>query len=246
MKPKKMILAVDDDRAVLTAVRFVLEEEGYEVITAESAPEALRFLDSEVVPALIISDIRMPGLDGFEFCRRVRSLPGNELMPFIFLTGETSVSSRVNGLSSGANAYLVKPFNPVELAATAHATLERHQAYEERAVRDPLTGLLNRRGLAQVLKSEFSRSSRYSRPFSVAMADIDRFKALNDTFGHLAGDRVLAGVAGILAGKTREQDTVGRYGGEEFLILLPESPLDRAVILLERLRSLVAAAYWEV
>jgi len=239
-----LILVVDDDPPILKAIRFVLEQVGFSVATAADGGEALRRLADETKPSLIISDIKMPGMDGFELCRVVRNRPGDELMPFIFLTAENSLASRVTGLCIGANAYLGKPFEPAELVALTRTTLDRHLAYQEQVMRDPLTGLLNRRALGRELAAEFNRARRYRRPLSAAMIDIDGFKKFNDAYGHLCGDQVLAGISGIMASHLREQDVLGRFGGEEFLALLPESGLSQALVILERLRGLVEEANW--
>jgi len=243
---EKSILVVDDDPPILKAVKFILEDEGYRVLTAQSAEEALEIVNSRPGLNLVISDVIMPIMDGFNFCRKVRSIEGNELLPFIFLTGEKSVASRVNGLRSGANAYLVKPFIPEELLALVGANLARHQAYEEQVMRDPLTGIANRRALNRVLEIEMARARRYQRSLAVAMLDLDHFKELNDTKGHLAGDRALVGVTEVFLSQLRQQDTVGRYGGEEFLVILPETNMVRAHKLLERLRGEVDGSTWSV
>jgi len=240
-----VILVVDDDPPILKALKFILESEGYRVIPAANGETALAAARREP-PDLVISDVNMPGLDGFGLCRGIRSMPGRELCPFVFLTAERSVDSKVTGFSSGANAYLIKPFEPAELTALVRANLERHRAYEEQALRDPLTGISNRRALFRLLESELSRARRYHRVLSVAMLDLDRFKELNDRLGHLAGDRALVGVSEVFSSRIRKEDILGRYGGEEFLIALPETDLSRAVILLERLREEVAASRWPI
>lgn len=193
----------------------------------------------------------MPGVDGFELLARLQADPRLADVPVIVLTGEDDLETKVQALESGASDYLTKPFADPELLARVkvHRNLkllreelrEANRRLRELAIRDPLTGVFNRRHLHDLLDAELDRSRRHERSVALILADVDHFKRINDQLGHVTGDRVLTAVARALAEGVRSHDSVGRFGGEEFVVLLPETSLDEAMAVAERLRAAVAA-----
>ncbi|MEA1926640.1 MAG: diguanylate cyclase [Candidatus Auribacterota bacterium] len=236
---KQLILAVDDAPNILKAIEYILNKAGYPVLTARNGEEALTMIKQER-PALVISDIMMPGLDGYDLCNRLRLEPATSLIPFIFLSAKDTVDDRIKGIQTGADAYLTKPFNRDELLALVETVLRRHRIYIEQTMKDELTGLPNRAYLFKALDNELARARRYRRSLSVVMIDLDHFKSVNDTYGHLFGDKILIRLSGTLREEIRRQDILGRYGGEEFLIILPETTGEAAAVLMERCRRKVA------
>ena len=234
----QLILAVDDAPNILKAIQYILTKAGYSVLTARDGDEALTLIKKEK-PGLVISDIMMPGLDGYDLCTRLRTDQSTSLIPFIFLSAKETVDDRIKGIQTGADGYLTKPFNRDELLALVETILTRHRIYIEQTMKDELTALPNRAYIFKALDNELARARRYSRNLSIVMVDLDNFKSVNDTFGHLFGDKVLTEIAGVLQGEIRRQDIVGRYGGEEFLIILPETQGEAAAALMERCRSKV-------
>jgi diguanylate cyclase (GGDEF)-like protein len=243
-KTRERILIVDDDPVILKKLRHIITSAGYRVSSAINGKEAIDRMKEEV-PDLIISDIMMPEMDGYEFCRHVRSHPATALLPFIFLTAKDKIDDRIEGIRLGADAYLTKAFHPSELLATVRTALLRHQLYLEQAQVDELTGLPNRKGIMDELTEQITIARQYQRPFSLAMIDLDNFKTVNDQYGHQAGDQILRQFAGLLSREVRERDTVGRWGGEEFLVLLPETSESDARALLEVIREKVADFNWK-
>jgi len=243
-KAREHILLVDDDPVILKKLKHIIGEAGYWVSSATNGMEALTRVKEEP-PDLIISDIMMPEMDGYEFCRHIRSHPATALLPFIFLTAKDKIDDRIEGIRLGADAYLTKAFHPSELLAIVRNVLLRHQLYLEQAQIDKLTGLPNRKGIMDELTEQITIARQYQRLFSLAMIDLDNFKAVNDRYGHPTGDRVLIQFAELLAHEVREQDKIGRWGGDEFLVLLPETSESDASALLEVIREKVAGFNWE-
>ncbi len=233
------ILVVDDEPNLLKAVHFILSQAGYPVLAARDGEEALDLVTRER-PALVVSDIMLPGIDGYELCRRLRNRYPDSLTPFIFLSARDSIDDRVKGMRTGADAYLTKPFHREELLTMVETILNRHLSYAAQMMTDDLTGLLRRTFIFQRLEQEFSRARRYLRPLTVAMIDLDNFKSFNDHYGHPAGDQALMKIARLLQEEVRNSDFLGRYGGEEFLLALPETTAAEGKILLERCREKLA------
>jgi two-component system chemotaxis response regulator CheY len=239
------ILIVDDDPVLRQILHTYLARAGYEVALAEDGRTAWEFWQQEHTK-LIVTDWMMPVMDGPELIRRIRaaSFPGYTYI--IMLTAKEGKSDVIFGLEAGADDYLTKPFNAGELRArisigerilNLEASLSQALGrMEELATHDPVTGLLNRRALYSHAEAELNRSQRYGKPLSFVMLDIDHFKAVNDQYGHLVGDQALRVVADTLAHNKRPYDWAGRWGGEEFLLVLPSTDLEEAEVVSERLR----------
>ena len=247
------ILVADDEPINRSLIQRRLERAGYRVLTAENGGEAVEKTLASL-PDLVILDVMMPVMDGLEACRRIKDDEATRDIPVIFLSARDETEVKVNGLSLGANDYISKPFKAEELLARVDVAMRlkherdrlRESAEEarahaelaqERAVTDALTGLLNRYGLQRSLAREHAEARRYERPLACLMIDLDNFKRVNDTYGHNAGDTALQQIATILIEVVRRSDMVFRYGGEEFLVLLPETDLEGAVSLAEKIRQ---------
>ncbi|HEY6000523.1 MAG TPA: diguanylate cyclase [bacterium] len=257
--PPRRCLVVDDSPSIRSAVRTVLEAMPAvgRIVEAVDGLDALALLARE--PAdLIITDLQMPRLDGFKFLSAVRDNPRLRDAMIIMLSSRGESVDKVRGLNIGANDYVTKPFEAGELQARAavmlrmrdlQEELQRKAAALERANRelerlaheDDLTGLPNRRLFFARFEKELQRSRRMGKPLAVLMIDIDHFKAFNDRHGHLAGDLALRAAGGALLKAIRAYDCAGRYGGEEFVTLLPETDAAEALVVAERVRSRMAA-----
>lgn len=251
------ILVADDEPINRALIQRRLEREGYRVLTAQNGSVAVE-KTKEALPDLVILDVMMPEMDGLDACRLIKENEETRDIPVIFLSARDETEMKVSGLILGANDYISKPFKAEELLARVHVAIrlkrerdnlrlsakeatERAEVAQERAMTDALTGLLNRYGLQHVLMREHAEARRYNRPLSCLMIDLDNFKTINDTYGHAAGDLALQQVASILRDAVRRSDTVFRYGGEEFLVLLPETDLEGGTALGEKIRAMAEA-----
>jgi diguanylate cyclase (GGDEF)-like protein len=243
------ILVVDDHEDNVELLRARLEARGYRVEGASDGQQALDRVFADP-PDLVLLDRMMPRLDGIEVARRIKAEPGLGFVPVIMQTALDSTEQVVEGLDAGADDYIAKPINFPELEARVKALL-RIKALQEELGRanaelrrvsqtDGLTGVDNRRHIEERLHEAFEHAARLNEPLAVVMTDVDHFKSVNDTHGHQAGDAVLRQVAERLRETAREIDRVGRYGGEEFLVLLPGASLEDARHFAERARSAVA------
>jgi diguanylate cyclase (GGDEF)-like protein len=243
------ILVVDDDPNQRMLVKLRLEAEGYRVREASDGEEAIESIREES-PGVVLLDVMMPKMDGYETSKAIKSNPLTAHIPIIMLTAKGDVSDRVDGLDKGADDYLTKPFDPRELVARVRASMrvkELQDQLKEMAIRDELTGLHNRRYFDQAMDSEVTRANRYGRDLCCLMIDVDHFKRVNDTHGHDIGDAALATIARLLNQDMRATDVVARYGGEEFVVLLPETELSGAAICAERVLDTVRShAFHEV
>ncbi|MBI4665551.1 MAG: diguanylate cyclase [Nitrospinae bacterium] len=229
------ILVVEDSAVTLKLIELHLLKEGYSVITAASGLEAVDRM-YEHTPDLIISDIMMNDMDGFSLLQKIRAERWWAGIPFIFLSAKSSIEDKLMGFKLGGDDYITKPFQVEELVARIRVNLGKVAKLKRDTSTDYLTGALNRRALENRLAMEIHRSQRFNRVFSVAMLDIDHFKKLNDTCGHLAGDEVLRGVTQAIQEAVRDIDVVARYGGEEFVVIMPETGKDSAFSAMERLK----------
>ncbi len=246
-----LVLVADDDRGTLTLLAKTLARWQLEVVQVSDGHAAWDALNGGLRPSVAILDWMMPGLDGPDLCRRIRSHPAIATMHVILLTSRDGHGDIVAGLEAGADDYVVKPFDVDELRARVHvgiriATLQQrlaaqveelktaHDELARLATIDGLTELLVRRRWMELATTEFGRFRRYRRPSSVLLADLDFFKRVNDTFGHVAGDHVLKRFAEVLRSACRGLDAIGRVGGEEFAVLLPETTLADAAIVGQR------------
>jgi diguanylate cyclase (GGDEF)-like protein len=199
---------------------------------------------------VIVCDLEMPGMDGFKFLAMRNSREELRDVPVIMLTGREDLETKIRGLDQGASDYVTKPFDPAELVARVRVQLKiktlqdalkkSNQLLLQLSNTDPLTSLHNRRYLMDTLAREVERSCRTDIPLSLVMIDIDHFKRVNDTYGHQVGDAVLVAVAALLQGQLRPYDTAARFGGEEFVLVLPSTELAAAGAVAERLRKLTA------
>ncbi len=245
------ILVAEDDPVTRRMLEAYVVKWGYEAVMVADGQEAWQLLQQNNAPRLAILDWMMPGLDGMAICRAVRKL---DLQPYIYLillTARGYKQDLVEGLEAGADEYLTKPFDPHELKARLRSgarivelqdsLIQAREALREQAMHDPLTHLLNRRATMDFLLSELSRAAREQNSLSVMMVDIDFFKSVNDRFGHLPGDEVLCEVARRLRTSARIYDLVGRFGGEEFLVVAPGCSNTEGLIQAERLREMVCS-----
>jgi two-component system cell cycle response regulator len=247
----KILLAEDDvtSRTMLTAI---LKKWGYDTVACADGNAAWAELQKPGAPRLVLLDWNMPGLEGLDVCGRLRKKETNDPSYVILLTGRGEKGDIVRGLEAGANDYIAKPYNNAELQARIgvgrrmldlqSSLLETQNALAFQATHDALTGIFNRRAILDRLNQELSRALRQGNSLSVGMCDIDHFKKINDRFGHQAGDDVLIAFARCLQAGLREYDCVGRYGGEEFLIIATGLAGQSDEGLYERLREQVAAA----
>ncbi|MDA8173896.1 MAG: diguanylate cyclase [Nitrospiraceae bacterium] len=254
---KARILFVEDSRSQAAATSDFLERAGYDVVWAENGTSAIKVAKTEPIDVIIL-DLELPDLNGNEVCRWLKVNEDTRGIPIIMLTAKAGVQNKVAGLEAGADDYLSKPYMDSELSARIYASLRTKALQDELrrknqqlqdllskvevlAVTDPLTSLFNRRYFENMLVKEVERARRYEAPFSCMMIDLDHFKRINDAFGHVAGDSVLVETSSILRSSLRGVDTVARWGGEEFVILLPESSKEASLIPANRILESVAA-----
>lgn len=258
---KARVLLVEDDPLQAEATKELLITAGYEVLWANDGVNAIKIVKGEK-PDIILLDVILPGLDGYEVCRWLKLEDSTKGIPVIMLTIKKDLSDKISGLQIGADDYLPKPYNALELNARIYASLRNKALQDElkmknsqleellykveyMAITDALTGLYNRRRFHDVLTKEFERSKRYNTPFSLTMLDIDHFKGINDGFGHLAGDLVLKQVAKVIQKSIRDIDTASRYGGEEFMLILPNTDAKGSIHVAERIRTAVESHSFE-
>ena len=244
------VLAAEDNPVFQSMFKTMLTRWGYQPVMARDGNEAWSILERADAPRLAVLDWMMPGVDGVEICRRVRSANREPYVYILLLTARTESQDLIEGMDAGADDYLTKPFNAHELRVRIRAgrrilelqeeLLRAREALREQATHDGLTGLLNRTSIMEKLDDELARAARENSPLSVLMVDLDRFKAVNDTQGHLAGDAVLREAANRFRSAARRYDSVGRYGGEEFLIVLPGCTAEAARVHAERIRLAIA------
>ena len=250
-KPVSKILIAEDDPVLRRMLEALLVKSGYEVVAVADGLQALRLLESEGAPSLAVLDWVMPGLEGPQVCQRIRQRRNQPYVYILLLTALTQKGNVLQGLESGADDYLTKPFDAQELRARVRVGLRILSlqqsliaAQEElrfQATHDALTGILNRGAVLEAVHRERSRQTREGGGLGIILADLDHFKQVNDTYGHLLGDAVLKETARRMSACVRPYDTVGRYGGEEFLIIAPSADSVGSLSLAERMRETIAS-----
>jgi diguanylate cyclase (GGDEF)-like protein len=244
-----LILIVEDDIEMNSLMSLTLRLENYEVLQAHNGAQAIQ-LAIENVPDLILTDVMMPGMTGHEIAHTLRDNPATANIPIIFVTAKQELEDRLQGLELAVD-YICKPFATPELMARVRAALRMRKmekdlrAVNEQlarlAITDELTGLCNRRGFDTEMEDELWRSRRFGYALAVMIFDLDRFKSINDTYGHPQGDAVLKAFAEVLRNSSRRIDKVARFGGEEFVALLPATDAIGASTFAEKVRTSTAA-----
>ena len=243
------VLVVEDDDGIRRLIREVLGARGYEV---HEVADGLSALGAALAyrPDVVLLDIGLPGLDGFGVLEQLKDYAELARIPVLMVTAWAEPELVTKALDRGAHDYIRKPFDISELAARVDAAARlktRHDALDDdnqrltaMATCDPVTGLANRRGLSEHLEHEIAAARRSRRELSVVMVDLDSFKAVNDTYGHVIGDTLLTAISRRMAVRVRSTDAVGRWGGDEFVIVLPDTDLEGARVLAEDLRAAIA------
>jgi diguanylate cyclase (GGDEF)-like protein len=237
-----VIMVVDDDPEMLRSLKRVLGT-SYTVHGFNDPQSALDHLQKGAFYPVIVSDYKMPGIDGITFCEAVKTLHPTSVR--LMLTGHADLRMAIDAMNKGnIFRFLLKPMDNDILLQTVREAVDNYQQQERLrrgSVLDGLTGLFNHVYILSRLDEEIDSARRYSHPLCVLMLDIDHFKSINDTYGHVAGDEVLTSLSGVMRDSLRSVDILGRYGGEEFLAIMPHTVLTDAVISAERLREAVAA-----
>ena len=241
------ILIAEDNITSRKILESTLKKWGYEITSVNDGETAWNILQSEDIPMLVIFDWIMPGMDGIEVCKKIRQQNRKFYIYIILLTSKSEKDDIIRGLDSGADDYIIKPFYPHELKARINAgkrIVELHtklnaaqEALKFQATHDPLTNILNRSSIINSIQKEISRSYRSKSPLSLIIIDLDHFKNINDNYGHIIGDEVLVKVSIRISSTIRDYDSFGRYGGEEFLVVLPNCGKEENLIIGERIRA---------
>jgi two-component system cell cycle response regulator len=249
------ILVVDDNSDNAEIISTRLRYRGYSIAEAGTGMAALEHVRRQP-PDLVLLDIMLPDIDGFEVSKRIKGDDALPFIPIILVTARDSTEDKVMGFEAGADDYLTKPINFSELEARVRSMLrikrlqdeleEKNRELQRLSISDGLTGLYNHRHIHGLLRDEFERAGRTEAPLTVAMFDLDRFKSVNDSFGHPVGDRVLVQLAGILRVSARDVDRLGRYGGEEFIAILPATDTAGGTVFVERVRMAVEERAFDV
>jgi two-component system, cell cycle response regulator len=244
------VLIADDSAMSRALLQSTLQRWGYEVLIAKDGAEAWAILSDSAAPRLAILDWVMPGMTGLEVCRKVRETRREPYTYILLLTSKNTKDETVEGMESGADDYIVKPFHEHELQVRLRAgkrivdlqtdLLTAREELRERADKDLLTMLPNRSAIQSILEAEMARCDRDNRSVGIILLDLDHFKSINDTYGHFAGDAVLKETSSRFRGNMRPYDRIGRYGGEEFLVVLPNCDLEQASHQAERMRLILS------
>jgi diguanylate cyclase (GGDEF)-like protein len=229
------VLVVEDSRVAVALIQRTLSQHGIDTHAISDPARLLEALES-YRPDLVLMDMYMPRFNGVEATRVLRQMAAYSSLPIVYLSGESKVGMQVEALRLGGDQFLMKPFNPVLLAAVVKTRIERFRETRRSTRLDGLTGLLNHTAAKSKLKAMVSERATAGM-LAVAMIDIDHFKSINDTYGHPVGDQVIRGLAWLLKGRLRSIDLIGRYGGEEFLVALPDVSLKQARSVIDRIRA---------
>lgn len=245
------MLIADDDPISCRLLEVSLARAGYAVSTVANGGEAFRLLELEDGPRLVVLDWMMPEMDGVDVCRAVRKSSREAYIYLILLTARGHQTEIIEGLEAGADDYVTKPCDLHELKARLRAGVRVLELQDQlivaretlriQATHDSLTGVLNHGAILSVLEKELTRSDREGNPVAIMMTDIDHFKSVNDTYGHPAGDAVLCETAQRMLSSVRPYDSIGRFGGEEFVLVMPGCDLDMGIKQAERLREIICA-----
>lgn len=230
------ILVVEDSRVASMIIQRTLREHGIDSFPVRNPADILTALD-EYVPDLVLMDMQMPKFDGVEATRVVRQIRRWRSLPIVYLSGEQDIARQIEALRLGGDQFLTKPFNPVMLAAVVKTRVDRYRTAQRSTQIDGLTGLMAHSAGKLRLELLINRASQ-EQPLAVAMVDIDHFKAINDSFGHPFGDRIICSLSWLMRGKLRSTDLIARYGGEEFLVALPGADHETSWKVMENLRQL--------
>lgn len=230
------VLIIEDSTSLASLYAATLAEAGFVCHFVTDPLKSLDALD-EHRPELILLDMHMPGANGEELARVIRQQDAYLSVPIVFLSGESDISRQREAMSLGGDEFLQKPIEPEHLVSAVRARIIRYRNLRSLMLRDSLTGLLNHTSFKERLRGEVARVKRLKASMSVALLDIDHFKKVNDTYGHPAGDRVIKSLARLLRQRLRTSDVIGRYGGEEFAVALPNTPLADGTRVLEHIRS---------
>jgi diguanylate cyclase (GGDEF)-like protein len=249
-----LVLIVDDVPKNLQVLGTILSKENYRIAAANNGEQAIA-IANDALPDLILLDIMMPGLNGYETCTKLKSISKTKEIPVVFLTAKIETEDVTKGFKAGAVDYVTKPFNSFELLARVktHVELktskdllkEQNELLQKLSITDRMTGLYNHQYIIDSLSKRIAESKRYKQPLSVAMIDIDFFKKINDGHGHAFGDHVLIKISSIIEDIIRKTDMVGRYGGEEFLIIFTYTDLKNALKVTERIRESIEKQKWD-
>jgi two-component system cell cycle response regulator len=234
------IIIVEDEPISRRILENFLIECGYEVLSASDGMGALEIIQSPDAPRLVISDWMMPNMNGVELCEKIRGMEKDQYTYFILLTTKAEKGDIIKGLESGADDFIVKPFDREELkyrVKIGERIINLEQRIMHLANTDYLTGVLNRRAFMERMEGEINRSVRNKKEISIILMDIDHFKKVNDKFGHQVGDLVLQKFTERVLMASRSYDFVGRYGGEEFIVGLPETNMEQSLLIAERMRQ---------
>ncbi len=230
------VLVVEDDPNIVHMVSIIMNKSGIKTVGARDGEHALEVLN-HLTPNLIISDIMMPNMDGYAFRRELLERDEARFIPFFFLSAKGKAYDIVHGMELDADAYIPKPFDPDVLLAKVKSVLRRYSHLNELLQYDTLTKVYNRRMLENSLSAEIKRVKRYKQSSSILLLDLDHFKNINDTYGHDFGDVVLQKISAGLRDNMRDTDYVGRVGGEEFVIVMPNTEKKTGVLAANRLRE---------
>jgi len=241
-----VVLLVDDNPVNIKFMQTLLTKQSYKVYSALDGLQACR-LSKKIVPDIILLDIMMPVMNGFDACKRLKKMPETKEIPIIFLTSKADAKDILKGFKLGAVDYITKPFKYKELLARIGTHLKLKFARDmlkKSAALDGLTQLYNQRYISKRLAQEISEAKRHSHPLSIFMFDLDHLKKINDRYGHSVGNDVFVKISATLKENLRKEDIIGRYGGDEFLIVLPNTKRQAGYIVAEHVRNMIYKLKW--
>lgn len=230
------ILIIDDEVETADYHATLLRQAGMDVRTLYKVEDILQVM-GEFRPELILMDVYMPACDGIDVARVIRQDALYLDVPIVFLSSDSNLDNQLTAIASGADDFLTKPIRPLHLISAVASRVKRYRELRSLIMRDSLTGLFNHSAVTEHLARELATARRMQKPLSLAMLDIDRFKSVNDTYGHPVGDQVIRALSRLLQQRLRRSDIIGRYGGEEFVVIMPHTPAAAAVPVLDQIRA---------